>query len=81
MTSFDENFPSISNVLNYKQFNLPTFKEYTIGNFTCFDIITILPNKKRLHEKWLVYIPTWETKRHLISYNQKFKRATFKKVI
>jgi len=75
MNSLDQNFPSIYNALNYKQLNLPLLKEYTYRNFTCFNTFTILPNKKRLWEKWLVNNSTYETTRHIISYNKKFKKV------
>jgi hypothetical protein len=71
MNSYDQQYSCISKALTYKQLNSPTFKEYTFRNYTCFDTFVILPNKKRLWEKWLVYIPTWETKRHCIFYNTK----------
>lgn len=73
MNSYDQQYPCISNVLAFKQSNLPRFKEYTFRNHTCFDIFVTLPNKEKLWEKWLVYIPTWETKRHCIFYNRKNK--------
>ena len=73
MNSFEQQYSCISKVLTYKQLNLPTFKEFTFRNYICFDVFVTLPNKKRLWEKWLVYIPTWETKRNCLYYNKKIK--------
>jgi hypothetical protein len=71
MNSYDKLYPSLSKVLTYKQLNLPRMKEYTFRNYICFDVFVTLPNKKKLWEKWLVYIPTWETIRHCLFYNKK----------
>ena len=71
MNSFDEQYSCLSKVLTYKQLNLPRMKKFTIRNFTRFDIFVTLPNKKRLWEKWAVFIPTLETKRHYVFYNNK----------
>ena len=74
MNFYDLQFPSITKVLIYKQLNIPRMKEFSFKNYICFDTFIILPNKKRLWEKWNVYIPTWETKHHVICYNNnKFK--------
>jgi hypothetical protein len=73
MNSYDQQYASISKVLTYKQLNLPKFKEFIFKNYICFDVFVTLPNKKKLWEKWLIYIPTWETKRHCICYNKKNK--------
>jgi hypothetical protein len=71
MNSYEQQYSCISKALTYKQLNSPRIKEYTFRNYTCFDTFVTLPNKKKLWEKWLVYIPTWETKRHCIFYNKK----------
>ena len=73
MNSYDKLYPCISKVLTYKQLNLPRMKEYTFRNYICFDVFVTLPNKKKLWEKWLVYIPTCETIRHCLFYNKKNK--------
>lgn len=71
--SYDQHYTCISKALTHKQLNSPRMKEYTFRNYICFDTFVTLPNKKRIWEKWLVYIPTWETKRHCLSYNNKFR--------
>lgn len=71
MISFDQQYSSLSKVLTYKQINLPRIKEFKFRNYSTFDIFVTLPNKKRLWEKWSVFIPTLETKRHYVFYNNK----------
>ena len=71
MNSFDEQYSCLSKVLTYKQLNLPRMKKFTIRNFTRFDIFVTLPNKKKIWDKWLLHIPSRETKRHCIFYNEK----------
>ena len=71
MNTFDQQYSCLSKVLTYKQLNLPMIKKFTIRNFTCFNVFITLPNKKRLWEKWAVFIPTLETKRHYVFYNNK----------
>lgn len=71
INSYDQLYPCISKVLTYKQLNLPRLKEYTFKNYTCFDIFVTLPNKKKIWDKWLLHIPSRETKRHCIFYNEK----------
>jgi len=74
MNSFDQQYSCLSKVLSYKQLNLPSMKKFTIKNFTTFDVFITLPNKKKLWEKWSVFIPTLETKRHYIFYNNKINK-------
>lgn len=80
MNFYDKKYSCVSKVLTYKQLNSPIMKEYTLRNYICFNTCVTLPNKKRLWEKWLVYIPTWETKRHVIFYYKK-KRLYGTKII
>jgi len=73
MNTYDKLYPCITKVLIYKQLNVPKLKDFTFKNYTCFDIFTILPNKKRLWEKWLVNNLTLKTIRHCVFYNKKSK--------
>jgi S-ribosylhomocysteine lyase LuxS involved in autoinducer biosynthesis len=58
----------------HKQLNLPRMKKFTTKNFSTFDVFVTLPNKKKLWEKWGVFIPTLETKRHYIFYDNKINK-------
>ena len=74
MNSFDQQYACLSKVLTYKQLNLPRMKKFTTKNFSTFDVFVTLPNKKKLWEKWGVFIPTLETKRHYIFYDNKINK-------
>jgi len=74
MNSFDQQYSCLYKVLTYKQINLPRMKEFRYRNFRTFDVFITLPNKKRLWEKWSVFIPTLETKRYFIYYNNKINK-------
>jgi hypothetical protein len=81
MNSYDQQYTCISKALTFKQLNSPRMKEYTFRNYICFDTFVPLPNKKRIWEKWSVYIPTWETQHHCIFYNKKCKTLVKFKLI
>jgi hypothetical protein len=74
MNSFDQQYSCLSNVLTYKQLNLPRMNKFKLKNFTTFDVFITLPNKKKIWEKWAVFIPTLETTRHYIFYNNKINK-------